>query len=100
MSEKITVETIRRIGDLARIDISAADAPLVAADLDRIVEYVGQLNELETEAVEPLHHVLDLHDVLRDDKIEPSLAVETVRALFPAAEGDYLKVPKVIKDRG
>ncbi len=99
---KVDAAEVDRIADLARLDIDQEHKARTAEDLGRIVEYIGQLEELDTEGVEPLHHVLDLRNVLRDDEPRSSLPVEKAMMNAPARKGDFFLVPKVIegKDEG
>lgn len=65
--------------------------------MNRILGMVDQLRALDTTGVEPLHHVLDLQNVLREDVVHPSFDAETALKNAPARKGDYFLVPKVIK---
>ena len=64
--------------------------------MNDILEYMDQLNELDTDDIEPLSHVLDLTNVTRADKEKPSLDREDVLKNAPETDGEYFIVPKVI----
>ena len=89
---------VTRIADLARIQLSPEEEARAREELGAIVGYVGQLSELDTSGVEPLHHVLDIRNVLREDEPQPSLPTEEVLANAPARKGDFFVVPKVIRE--
>ena len=57
---------------------------------------MAKLSEVDVAGVEPMAHALPLHNVLRDDVVEPSLPVEQVLRNAPETDGPFFKVPKVI----
>ncbi|MCM8816213.1 MAG: Asp-tRNA(Asn)/Glu-tRNA(Gln) amidotransferase subunit GatC [Candidatus Omnitrophica bacterium] len=65
-------------------------------DLETILEYVSQLNQLNTEKVEPAKHVLKLNNVMRKDQIKPSLPVEEVLKNAPEKTKKMFRVPGII----
>ncbi len=87
---------VRRIADLARLAFSDAEAERLAQELDHLLAYVAQLNELDTRAVEPTAHALPLATPLRPDEPEPPLAPELAFGNAPQREGTAFFVPKVI----
>jgi aspartyl-tRNA(Asn)/glutamyl-tRNA(Gln) amidotransferase subunit C len=64
--------------------------------LSAIIDYVNQLQAVNTDGVEPLAHALDLTNVFRDDAPAPSLPVEAALANAPARKGDFYSVPAVL----
>ena len=97
MSREITPEVVRRIADLARIQLSPEEEARARTELGSIVGYVGQLNELDTSGIEPRHHVLDLRNVMREDEVQASLPVEEALRNAPQHKGDFFVVPRVIE---
>jgi len=93
----ISVQEVDRIASLARLSPTAGEKEQLSVEMSNILGFVAQLNELETADIEPLHHVLDLHSVLRDDEIRESLPVTEALKNAPLRKGDYFVVPKVIK---
>ena len=98
-TKRIDPAEVDRIAALARLDPEPEERERLAEELSRIVDYFSQLSELDTDGVEPLHHVLDLHSVLREDVVRPSLPGEVALKNAPARKGDYFLVPKVIQDK-
>ena len=97
---KITEETLDRIAELARLDVSDPDARgKILVDMQRVFDFVEKLNEVDTTGVEPLIFMTEECDVLREDL--PSLDISKQEALMnaPVKDSDYFKVPRVV-DKG
>lgn len=93
----ISQDEVRHIGRLARLTLTDGEVELYAKQLSEILEYVNLLDELDVEKVEPMSHVLDMVNVMREDKALPSLSREEVMKNAPDHDGTYFKVPRVIK---
>ena len=93
----IEIKDVEYTAKLARIDLSAEEKELFAQQLDRILEYINKLNEVDTSGVEPTTHVLPLKNVYREDKVQDSLPVDKALQNAPVKEGDFFKVPQVIE---
>lgn len=94
----ITREEVERIASLANLSLSDADIAKYARDLKEILGYVNQLNELDTEGVEPMAQVLHAENLapLRADTPGPSFDQDTALRSAPLAGDGHFKVPKVI----
>jgi len=90
-------DEVRWVAHLARLEISDDELPVMTRHLSAIIDYVNQLQELNTDGVEPLAHALDIHNVFRDDVPAPSLPVDTALANAPARKGDFYSVPAVLE---
>ena len=93
----ITKAEIERIAALARLKPTAQESEALLSDLSQILDYVDKLNEIDTTDVLPLSHPGEQRNVLRPDRIEPSLPVEVALKNAPAQQAGFFKVPKVIK---
>lgn len=98
MSAPLTLDEVRKIADLARLELSDAELAALAGQLDAILGYIDLLREVDTTTVEPLAHALDVSNVFRDDEPAPSLPVEEALANAPArrlgkGEGFYAVPP-------
>lgn len=95
---KVTPQQVKQIADLANLSLSDRDLEAYAKDLEEILDYVDQLNELDTSGVEPMAQVLHEGSVapLRTDASGPSLAPESALRCAPLVGAGYFKVPKVI----
>lgn len=94
---KITVKDVQYVANLARLELTDEELENLTKQLDGILTYMNKLNELDTEGIEPLSHVLPLKNVYREDKVAPSLPVEEALKNAPGREGRFFKVPKVIE---
>jgi aspartyl-tRNA(Asn)/glutamyl-tRNA(Gln) amidotransferase subunit C len=92
----ITAQTVEQLCDLARLTLEPEEAKRMRRDLARILEYVEKLSELDTEAVPPTSHVIEIRTPMRDDDRERKLPVEDVTRNAPRHSGSAFVVPKVI----
>ena len=90
-------DEVRWVAHLARLEISDDELPVMTRHLSAIIAYVNQLQELDTDGVEPLAHALDIHNVFREDVPAPSLSVDAALANAPARKGDFYSVPAVLE---
>ncbi|MBI4971053.1 MAG: Asp-tRNA(Asn)/Glu-tRNA(Gln) amidotransferase subunit GatC [Candidatus Omnitrophica bacterium] len=89
---------IVKVAQLARIKLKDAEKVKLQKDLNSILDYVAQLNELDTKNVEPTSHVLNLENVYRKDDVKNWPIRDEVLKYAPlTADGKYFKVPKVIE---
>lgn len=94
---KITAKEVRYVADLARLELSTEEVELFTGDMNRILDYMDQLDELDTSGVEPTSHVLSLKNVFREDVVGESLTVDEVLANAPRREKGHFVVPKIIE---
>ena len=92
----LTPEQVRWVAHLARLELSDAELETMTRQLRGIVEYVDQLQRVNTDGVEPLAHALDVHNVFREDESRPSLPVDAALANAPDRRGDFYAVPAVL----
>src|ERR1035438_2530288 len=102
MTAKVTVEDVQRVAELAHLELKPEETPGMLKDLNAILDYVAELNELDTSGVAPLAQVSDLVDapgkgVLRADLPLPSLERTAVMPQAPETDQVFFKVPKVIE---
>ncbi len=97
---KITEQTLDRIAELARLDVSdPATRTTLLADMQRVFDFVEKLNEVDTKGVEPLIFMTDEMDVLRDDVSSVEITKQQALMNAPVKDSDYFKVPRVV-DKG
>jgi aspartyl-tRNA(Asn)/glutamyl-tRNA(Gln) amidotransferase subunit C len=92
----LSIDDVRRIAHLARLDLTEAEAARLPSDMDRIVQFVAQLQSVSTDGVEPLSTALDRCNSWRDDQLAPSLPREQVLAQAPRQDGECFLVPPVL----
>lgn len=86
-----------QLAHLARLEFSETEKASIQHDLQRMVAFVEKLNELDTTGVDPLLHMSNSVNVWREDAVAGSVTREAALANAPAADGEFFKVPKVIK---
>ncbi len=102
MTAKVSVEDVERVAELANLELEQEESARMAHDLNAILDYVAQLNELDTKGVEPLAQVTELEGAggagsLRADQHVASLDRAAVMPQAPEADKVFFKVPKVIE---
>ena len=97
MSDHFGSKEIEYVARLARLELDDESRKYFASQLEKILEYVRKLNELDTEEVEPLSHILPLKNVCREDGVRESLPREEVLRNSPAHRDGMFIVPKVIE---
>lgn len=85
------------VAHLARMHLSKEEIALFQGQLDQILEYVRQLQELDVEGVEPTAHATRVENVFRKDESRPGLDHDTALANAPAQSGGQFVVPKIIE---
>lgn len=93
---KIDKETVEKVAHLARLEVSEEEKEIFAHQLSDILSHAEKLNELDTEDVEPMAHVLTINNVLRKDKVRDSLSREEALANAPEKEEGMFKVPQIV----
>jgi len=94
---KITVEKVRYVAELARLDLAPGEEDRLTGQLNAILEYMDQLAEVDTAGIEPTSHVLPLTNVMREDIVHDCLSNAEALANAPAAEQGHFAVPKIIE---
>lgn len=94
---KITVKEVEYVARLAYLDLDQGEKEKFADQLNRILEYMEKLNELDTSEVEPTSHVLPMVNAFKEDKVEGSYPVKNMLDNAPEREGDFVKVPRVVE---
>ena len=101
----VTLEDVRRVAELANLELSAEEEPRMQRDLNAILGYVSQLNQLDTKDVPAMAQVCEMlssgasltGEDLRLDQVRPSVDRKAVMATAPESDGRFFKVPKVIE---
>lgn len=93
----VDAATVRKVAGLARIAISDAEADALVPELNNILGWIEQLQEVDTSAVQPMTAVIPNHLRLRDDEITDGDIRDKVLANAPQAEHGFFAVPKVIE---
>ena len=94
---EIKREDILHLADLSNFSLSEAEVAALGKDLDGIVKYISQLDELDTEGVEPTYQVFEMENVWREDEIlEQDASREDLLALSREVIDNQIRVPRVL----
>jgi aspartyl-tRNA(Asn)/glutamyl-tRNA(Gln) amidotransferase subunit C len=94
---KITDEIIDHLAHLARLSFSDDEKEDLKQDLEKMIGFVEKLKEIDTTGVEPLLHISDAENVLREDEVKQTITKQEALLNAPKANDDFFIVPKVIK---
>ena len=89
--------TVRRIARLARIKVTDAEAKALEAELSGILDWVKQLDEVDTKGVEPMTAVVSTTLKMREDRVTDGGIADEILANAPAREDHFFVVPKVVE---
>lgn len=93
----ISKDQVKHVAHLARLDVSEEEAEMLTEQLSSIINYAEQLNELDTDGVEPTTHVLDLKNVLRKDEPKDWITQEEALKNAPDKADGQFKVPSILE---
>ncbi|MEE9187284.1 MAG: Asp-tRNA(Asn)/Glu-tRNA(Gln) amidotransferase subunit GatC [Bacteroidota bacterium] len=93
----VSIKDVEYVALLARLHFGEKEKQKFTEQLNRILEYMEKLNELDTSNVEPLSHVVEQTNVFREDAVKPSAPVKEILKNAPSPTEKFFKVPKVIK---
>jgi len=92
----LSEKDVQYVAKLARLEVTAEEVAKYTQQLGNILQYVEQLNKLDTSNVEPLTHPLDMKNVFREDLVQPSLTQQEVLSNAPEPQSGHFKVPKIM----
>ncbi len=92
----VTVEDVRRVAALARLDLSPDEEIQLTDELSRILQYMEKLNELDTDGVSPSAHPIPVAGRFRADESEIFSGLDELLAQAPDRRDGYFRVPRVI----
>jgi aspartyl-tRNA(Asn)/glutamyl-tRNA(Gln) amidotransferase subunit C len=95
----VTLKDVEHVAALARLSFSEEEKLKLTEQLNIILEYMEELNTLDTSTVEPLSHVIELQNVFRNDLRTACVTREEALQNAPARTEKFFKVPKVLGDR-
>jgi aspartyl-tRNA(Asn)/glutamyl-tRNA(Gln) amidotransferase subunit C len=93
---EIDDKTIERIAELAKLEFDAESKEEIREDMNKILDFVNKLNELDTDNVEPLVYMTKETNVLREDDAKDTVKQDEALKNAPKKDSDYFKVPKVL----
>ncbi|GAY77607.1 MULTISPECIES: Asp-tRNA(Asn)/Glu-tRNA(Gln) amidotransferase subunit GatC [Sporolactobacillus] len=93
---RIDKDQVKYVANLARLSFTDEEIETFTTQLDDIIGFAEQLNELNTDGIEPTTHVRDMYNVMREDVVEPSLPREEALKNAPEQEDGQIKVPQIM----
>mgnify|MGYP001567069795 FL=1 len=93
----ISKKDVQYVADLARIELTDKELDKFSKQLEKIMEYIDKLKQVDIKGVLPTSHVLNLKNVYREDKVKPSLNIEEFLKSVQHKEETFFKVPKIIE---
>ena len=94
----ISRDDVVRVARLARLALESAELEVMRTQLTGILAYIDTLRELDIEGVEPTAHAVPLVNVMREDVVAPSFALEAMLANAPDRVGGLVRVPRILED--
>ncbi|KGG16696.1 MULTISPECIES: Asp-tRNA(Asn)/Glu-tRNA(Gln) amidotransferase subunit GatC [unclassified Prochlorococcus] len=95
---RITSDDVRKVANLARLAISEEDIRTYSKQLEEILEYIAQLEKIDTKEVPPTTRAVEVVNVMRDDIVDSSDIRDKLLNLAPKREGEFYRVPKILSD--
>jgi aspartyl-tRNA(Asn)/glutamyl-tRNA(Gln) amidotransferase subunit C len=95
----VTIKDVEHIAKLAKLEFTEAEKEKFTHQMNQILEYVEQMNKLNTSHVEPLSQVIELSNVFRADEVKQGVSTEEALKNAPAKTEEFFKVPKVINEK-
>ncbi len=91
----ITIKEVEHVAKLARLELTEEEKVKFSKQLGDILEYAQQMNEIDTEGVEPMSHAIPIVNVMREDKVVHEFSREELMANAPLKENGFFRVPKI-----
>ena len=95
---RISADDVRKVAKLARLDLPEDKIATYTGQLESILEYVGQLEGIDTEGVPETTRAVEVTNVTREDGVTPTPVREDILNQAPQREGDFFRVPKILAD--
>jgi aspartyl-tRNA(Asn)/glutamyl-tRNA(Gln) amidotransferase subunit C len=93
----VDAATVKKIARLARLEVTPLEVPVLEKELNTLLAWVEQLDEVNTDGVEPMTRVVAMTMKMRDDVVTDGGIAADVVANAPVREGNYFMVPKVVE---
>jgi len=94
---EVNDELVNKLAGLARLSFGSSEKEAIKNDLQKMIEFIRKLEEVNTEAVEPLLHMSQSINVVREDIVADTCTTEQALFNSPLPDPQFFKVPKVIK---
>ena len=95
---RITSSDVRKVAELARLNLPEDQIASYTVELEEILSYVEQLQEIDTKNIPPTSRAVEVTNVMREDYVEVTSSREDILDQAPQREGDFFRVPKILSD--
>ncbi|MCT0249241.1 Asp-tRNA(Asn)/Glu-tRNA(Gln) amidotransferase subunit GatC [Synechococcus sp. CS-205] len=92
----INADDVRKVAQLARLELPEDKIAMYTGQLERILEYVAHLEQVDTAGVPPTTRAVEVVNVTREDAVDPTPVREDLLELAPQREGDFFRVPQIL----
>jgi len=92
----LTREEVKKVANLARLEISPEEEANFAVQLSSILDYFAQIEELNTDDVQPMTRAIEVVNITREDKQVTNSERENILNSAPEREDDFFRVPKIM----
>ena len=93
---KISSSDVRKVAQLARLELPDDQIELYTAQIEEILSYVDQLQEIDTRNVSPTTRAVEVVNAMREDLVDVKCLREDILNQAPHREGDFFRVPKIL----
>ena len=93
---KLDEKMVDKIAELSKLEFNDQEKSAILKDMNKMLEFVDQLKELDTDHVEPLIHMSSEVNVLREDEVVETISQEEALKNAPSKDSTYFKIPKVL----
>lgn len=97
---KLDEKMVNKIAALSKLHFNGEEKATIINDMNKMLDFVSQLNELNTHNVEPLIHMSEEMNLLREDKVVETISQEEALMNAPSKDSTYFKIPKVLDKKG
>ena len=95
---RISADDVRKVAKLARLNLPDDKIATYTGQLESILGYVSQLEQVDTTAVPETTRAVEVTNVTRQDGVDPTPVREEILNQAPQREGDFFRVPKILAD--
>ena len=93
---KVTDDIVKHIAHLARVEFKGEELEAIKGDMEKIIDFMDKLSEIDTENIEPLIFMNENVNVLREDVSNQTLTKENALSNAPKSDSDYFRISKVL----
>ena len=93
---KLEKNTVKRIADLSKLEFTSDETTAILKDMNQMLEFIDQLKELDTTNIDPLIHMTEDENILREDDAITGASQQEALKNAPSKDSTYFKIPKVL----